>query len=90
MDFEYDPQKSESNKITHGIDFEEAKAIWKDPESIEFHLHFTAESRRMVIGVIGELYWSAIITYREALVRIISVRRSRSDEKELYDNRKRV
>ena len=36
MDFEYDEQKSESNKIKHGIDFEEAKAIWNDEHSCEF------------------------------------------------------
>jgi uncharacterized DUF497 family protein len=28
MIFEYDPKKSEANKAKHGIDFEEAKALW--------------------------------------------------------------
>ncbi len=32
MEFEYDPAKSESNQAKHGIDFEEAKEIWADPE----------------------------------------------------------
>jgi uncharacterized DUF497 family protein len=27
--FEFDPQKSESNKTKHGIDFVEARAIWR-------------------------------------------------------------
>jgi len=30
MDFEYDRQKSEANKAKHGIDFEEAQALWQD------------------------------------------------------------
>ncbi len=90
MDFEYDPQKSEANKISHGMDFEEAKALWNDDESIEILLPFGAEPRYMVIGVIEELYWSAVITYRESSIRIISVRRSRRNERELYDNNKRV
>lgn len=90
MDFEYDPQKSELNKIKHGIDFEEAQAIWNDLESIEFLLAFAMESRHMIIGVIGEFYWSAVITYRDAVVRIISVRPARRNERELYDKRKRV
>jgi hypothetical protein len=27
--FEFDPQKSETNKAKHGIDFIEAQALWK-------------------------------------------------------------
>lgn len=30
MHFEYDQQKSASNKEKHGIDFEEAQALWDD------------------------------------------------------------
>jgi uncharacterized DUF497 family protein len=90
MEFEFDLLKSEENKNKHGIDFEEAKAIWNDPETIEFELPFAAELRHMVIGMIDGLYWSAVITYREDSIRLISVRRSRPSEKELYDNSKRV
>jgi len=35
MEFEFDVQKSESNKKKHGIDFNEAQALWDDPEVIE-------------------------------------------------------
>lgn len=90
MDFEYDAQKSESNKIKHGIDFEEARVLWGDSESIEVLLPFDTESRYMVIAFVDDRYWTAIITRRDSNVRIISVRRSRQNEKELYDNSKRV
>ncbi len=30
MRYEYDPNKSHANKIKHGIDFEEAQALWLD------------------------------------------------------------
>jgi uncharacterized DUF497 family protein len=30
--FEWDPAKSASNKDKHGVDFEEARAIWQDPD----------------------------------------------------------
>lgn len=36
MEFEYDPGKSETNKKKHGIDFEEAQALWFDPDSKGF------------------------------------------------------
>ena len=35
MFFEYDPVKSRANKKKHGIDFEEAKALWQDPHLLE-------------------------------------------------------
>ncbi|MDR1264278.1 MAG: BrnT family toxin [Propionibacteriaceae bacterium] len=32
--FEWDPAKSASNKLKHGVDFEEANAMWRDgPDS---------------------------------------------------------
>jgi uncharacterized protein len=31
MRFEYDPDKGAENKRKHGIDFEEAQALWADP-----------------------------------------------------------
>ena len=31
MKFEYDPDKSAANREKHGIDFDEAQALWNDP-----------------------------------------------------------
>lgn len=90
MDFEYDSQKSDSNKTVHGIDFEEAQQLWLDAEAIEVPLPFETEERFMVIGMIETKHWSAVITYRSSAIRIISVRRSRKQEVELYDLSKRV
>jgi uncharacterized DUF497 family protein len=33
--FEWDPAKSTANKAKHGIDFEEAQAIWDDADRVE-------------------------------------------------------
>jgi len=35
MLFEYDKNKSESNKVKHGIDFEEVQILWKDWNRLE-------------------------------------------------------
>lgn len=85
MDFEYDPQKSESNKIKHGIDFEEAKSIWNDYDYAEVELEWKTERRFMVIGKTESRHWSAICTIRDSMIRIISVRRSRSIEINIYE-----
>ena len=39
----------------------------------------------MVISQIDGKYWSAIATYRNGNIRLISVRRSRDDEVEFYE-----
>ena len=83
MQFEFDPQKSESNKTKHGIDFIEVQALWKS-KHVLLHAKETLEKRYLVIGPIGNQYWSAIITYRGARIRIISVRKSTAAEIETY------
>ena len=80
MRYEYDPHKSQANKIKHGIDFEEAQALWLDDFAIEQNARSDTESRLMIIGRIDDKVWSAFITYRDQAVRIISVRCARPQE----------
>jgi hypothetical protein len=84
LDFDFDPAKSASNKAKHGIDFVEAQAIWRDPDRLELPARSLDEPRHQVIGCIGDKTWSAFITYRDDRIRIISVRRARSDEEARY------
>ena len=85
MEFEFDKRKSRSNKKKHGIDFIEAQALWEDPDLIEIPARTTDEPRFLVVGRIGDRHWSGIVTCREDRMRIISVRRSREEEMELYE-----
>ena len=87
MDFEFDLQKIQANKLKHGIDFEEAKGLWNDPSAIEIELQYPDEKRRARIGKHFEgstELWTAIFTLRAEKVRLISVRRARTKEKEQY------
>lgn len=86
MEFEFDSKKSNSNKVKHGIDFGEAQAMWDDPDLIQIPVKTTDESRFLVIGRISGQYWSAIITYRGDKIRLISVRRARREEVEIYES----
>ena len=86
MNFEFDPKKSESNKNKHGIDFIEAQELWNDADLLEIPAKTTDEMRFLVIGIIGEKHWSGIITYRNDNIRLISVRRARNEEIELYES----
>ena len=85
MQFEYDPNKSISNKTKHGIDFEEAQMLWDDVDLLEIPILTTDEPRFIVIGTLKGKTWSAIITYRTDKIRIIAVRRSRDNEVKLYE-----
>jgi len=86
MEFEFDLQKSDNNKIKHGIDFKEAQELWKDPDLIEIPIKTSDEPRYLVIAKISGKYWSGVITYRGEKIRIVSVRRSRKEEVDIYES----
>ena len=82
---EFDAAKSQSNRTKHGIDFVEAQALWRDPMLLEIPAKTDDEPRYVVIGLIEGKHWSAVITYRGASIRLISVRRARTEEVALYE-----
>jgi uncharacterized DUF497 family protein len=86
MPFEFDPSKSASNKDKHGIDFDEAQALWEDDKRIENDTSFDREARYLTTGRIGEHFWTAVFTMREGRVRLISVRRARNEEIQRYQD----
>ncbi len=86
MDFEYDPDKSLANKHKHGVDFDEAQALWDDTDRVEIPAKVTDEPRSLVIGMVAGKHWSAIITYRNERIRLISVRRARNEEIAIYES----
>ncbi len=86
MEYEFDKAKSASNKRKHGIDFVLAQALWEDMDLLEIPARSDEEERSVVIGRIGDKHWAAIVTYRQSATRIISVRRARKEERELYES----
>jgi len=84
--FEFDERKSQSNLVKHGIDFVEAQKLWDDPYILEIAAKTLDEPRCFIIGKIDNKHWSAVVTYREHHIRIISVGRSRKEEVKLYES----
>jgi uncharacterized protein len=84
--FEYDPEKSAANLAKHRIDFEQAQVVWDDDQCLKIAARpgLDGEARALVIGIIADKLWSVVVTIRGDAIRIISARRSRDDEKELY------
>ncbi len=85
MLFEYDTAKSRANAAKHGIDFEEVQGMW-DGVVVAAPARFVGEDRLMAIGQIHGKFWTAIVTLRGSTLRIISARRSRTNEIKIYQD----
>lgn len=85
MKFEWDDDKSQSNLLKHGIDFEEAANLWLDENHIQIQAPFPIEGRSILISKYKDKLWAAIFTMRGDAIRIISVRRARRKEVKLYE-----
>ena len=84
--FEFDKNKIEANERKHGISFEYARRLWKDPNGIEIPARWVDEPRLVLIANLERDIWSAVFTLRENKIRIISVRKARDNEKEIYNS----
>ena len=87
MEFEFDTGKSDTNRRKHGIDFYQAQSLWDDPDMLEIPAKVTDEPRFLIIGMIDGKHWLGVITYRGDVIRIISVRRSRKEEVNIYEGK---
>lgn len=84
MEFEFDLDKSTSNKEKHGIDFVEIQRLWDDPKHMVVPARSTTEIRHALIGELDGKVWACVFTPRGENLRIISARKARNDEKEGY------
>lgn len=76
MRFEFDPKKSRLNWERHGIDFEDAQALWA-----EFHIVIPArsvpgEERYALVARLDGDCWMAVFTMRGEVVRLITCHRA--------------
>jgi uncharacterized DUF497 family protein len=84
--FEFDPDKSASNKVKHGIDFVEAQTLWDSPVLLRLAtVDYDGETRELFVGTIEGRHWTAVVTHRGGSIRIISVRRARRSEEMAFD-----
>jgi uncharacterized DUF497 family protein len=84
--FEFDPEKSKSNSKKHGIDFISAQSLWSDEDRIDFPANSDSEIRYALLARYNGKIWAAFYTTRKDRIRIISVRRARAKEIQVYES----
>ena len=87
MEFEWDNAKAAFNLQNHGVNFELAQTVFKDPFAIEWldDRENYGEDRFLIIGMAeGHVLLFAAYTERSGRIRIISARRATKHEQDDY------
>ena len=83
-EFEWDDAKRQTVLEKHGLDFIDAIKIFAGPVLTARSNH-EGEERWIAIGLLDELEIAVIYTIRDDIYRIITARRARKKERDLYD-----
>jgi uncharacterized DUF497 family protein len=83
--FEWDEDKSKTNLIKHGIDFEDASEVFYGPVIVRGS-NRNSEERWIAMGRSHDRIVSVIFTRRSDVIRIISARHPRPNEERAYRN----
>jgi uncharacterized DUF497 family protein len=85
MNVEWDPEKGRANRRKHGIRFEDARAVFHDPDRIEVpDDRDYGEERWITIGLAGQHLLFVVFTERNGTLRIISARKADNDDAQDY------
>jgi len=85
-DFAWDDAKAAQNYTDHGVTFEAAKAVFKDPFAIERldDRENYGEDRYVILGMVDGRILSVVYTMRNGTIRIISARGAEPHERRRY------
>ena len=89
MRFQWDPSKVADNIKKHGVSFDEAITVFKDPLALIFDdlAHSERESREIIIGIsaVRRMLLVCFVERQEDIVRIISARSATRQEIKDYE-----
>ena len=87
MEFEFDPAKDEANRLKHGLPLDVGAEVFLAVDHVILPSFRTAdaEERYKVIGWVDGKLYTAVHTWRDNVIRMISVRRSNPNERRDYD-----
>jgi uncharacterized DUF497 family protein len=84
--FEWNKSKAKDNHSKHGVSFEPAKEVFKDPFAMEFldDRQDYGETRFVIIGMVDGHVLYVAYSERKDAIRIISARRATKHEEAAY------
>jgi uncharacterized protein len=84
--FEWDGTKAAKNYATHGVSFEAAREVFKDPFAIEWldDRESYGEDRFVIIGMVESRLLYVAYTMRGEVIRISSARGAEAYERRRY------
>jgi len=89
VEFEWDPEKAESNFIKHGIRFMEAASVFIDDQLLTTLDQSTEEERYIAVGRgYAARVLFVVYTVRGESIRLISARKATAKERGEYEQRK--
>jgi len=85
-DFEWDEAKAAENDARHGVSFDTAKKVFKDPFAIERldDREDYGEDRFNIFGMVEGRLLFVVYTLRNGTIRLISARGAEPHEKRKY------
>ena len=84
--FEWNKSKAKDNYAKHGVSFELAKNVFKDPFGLEFldDRQDYGEQRFVIVGMVDGQVLYVAYTERKDVIRIVSARRATKHEQKAY------
>ena len=94
MKFQWDSKKATANVQKHGISFDEAVTVFKDPLALIFddNAHSENEYREIIIGhsVLNRLILVCFTERDDRIIRLFSARRATGHEQKEYEENART
>jgi uncharacterized DUF497 family protein len=84
MDFEWDEEKRLKNLEKHGIDFIDADILFGSPYVVAPGKTVDGERRWLATVMIDEIYVTAVFSWRDQVIRLISMRSARNGERKRH------
>ena len=86
LEFEWDAAKAARNQSDHGVTFEMARDVFKDPFAIEWldDREAYGEDRYVIIGMVDNRLLYVAYAMRDEVIRIISARGAEPHERRQY------
>ncbi len=88
--FEWDDAKAEENLRKHGVDFRDARLVFRYPFYVERRetRREAGEARYTALGTVRGVVLAVAHTYRGGRIRIISAREAEPSERRRYGRRR--